>query len=88
MFHMKPCNHTLYSQWVNQQIIIGTKYYYDTSIMILVKLIFSIWYIVMFCDYMYIAMIGCSKRTILIENGIIIEHVLPSYSSVCKNDQN
>lgn len=39
----------------------------------------------MFCDYMYIAMIGCSKRTILIENVIITEHILPSYSSVCKN---
>lgn len=42
----------------------------------------------MFCDYMYKAMIGCSKRTILIENVIITEHILPSYSSVCKNDQN
>lgn len=54
--------------------------------MIFVKLIFLIWYIVLFCGYMYIVMIGCFKRIILIENGIIIEYVLFLYSSVCKND--
>lgn len=57
--------------------------------MIFVKLIFLMWYMyikVLFCDYMYIVMIGCFKRIILIENVIVIEYLLFLYSNVCKND--